>query len=289
MRILITGASGFIGSHLFPLLELNGHQILSISRNYELHSKPHFIFGDLLQPYTYRDKVLHFRPECAIHLAWSGLPDYSLQNCRKNFNASIDLFEVLEKADCKKIFIAGTCWEYGVLTGPVSEDQDCEENSLFASFKKALYSVGKSYFVTEGSQFIWGRIFFVYGPRQRETSLIPSCIRALSAGLLPAINNPMATNDFIYVGDVADAIKKLVESDEASGIYNIGSGQSVLVSDVVNNVAVKLGMQKLYQGLPSTTLIGLEANISRIKKIGWEPAISIQTGLASTIDMWRAE
>ena len=146
MRIVITGGSGFIGTDLFALLERNGHQILTINRNAGSQSIPHIISGDLFQSHTYRDELLGFRPHCAIHLAWSGLPDYSLANCRKNFNASIDLFEILKQAGCHKIFVAGTCWEYGQLTGAVMEHQVCDKLNLFASFKKALYSVGSSYF-----------------------------------------------------------------------------------------------------------------------------------------------
>ena len=99
----------------------------------------------------------------------------------------------------------------------------------------------------------------------------------------------MAANDFIHVADVSAAIKILVESDDTSGIYNIGSGQLMAVSDIVNKIAINLGGKKLYQDLPLDLLTGLAADISRIKKVGWYPSISIEAGLASTIDIWNSQ
>jgi nucleoside-diphosphate-sugar epimerase len=287
MRIFVTGGSGFIGSYLLPLLVSGGHEVLSLGRGAGMARAPHALRGDLYEPDSYRADLARFRPDCAIHLAWGGLPDYSLGNCHRNLLAGIDLFEALGQAGCNRIFAAGTCWEYGKLTGAVKEMEQGVEPGMFAAFKIALHAIGQSYCQADGCQFIWGRPFFVYGPGQRASSLIPSCYRSLSAGSAPAINNPMAVNDFVHVADVADAIRALIESDKAAGSYNIGTGRPAAVWEVVNAVAASLGLPPRYHDMPPTALTGLWADTGKIEGFGWRPAITLEAGIAQTIDIWK--
>lgn len=284
MRIFITGGSGFIGKHLIPLLA--HHQVLCLSHEAPLglpDATLRTITGNLNTPPTYADELNRFKPECCIHMAWEGLPDYSFQNCQTNLFASTTLFDILGRVGCKSIFAVGSCWEYGSRTGAVTEDDQGLNLGLFAAHKTALQTIGQSNCVATGSRLTWGRIFFVYGPGQRPNSLIPSCYRSLKNGVLPKINNPLAINDFIYVADVVAAIHKLVESDDATGIYNIGSGQHFAVWEVVNLVAAHMGLSPVYHDMsPSTE--GIWADISKMGSVGWQPKLSLQTGIAQTLE-----
>jgi len=127
----------------------------------------------------------------------------------------------------------------------------------------------------------------VYGPGQRASSLIPSCYRSLSDGSALAINNPMAVNDFVHVADVADAIRALVESDEAAGTYNIGTGRPAAVWEVVNAVAASLGLPPVYQDMPPAAVTGLWADTGRMEAFGWRPAMTLEAGIAQTIEIWK--
>jgi nucleoside-diphosphate-sugar epimerase len=287
MRIFVTGGSGFIGSYLLPLLVSGGHDVLNLGRGAGMPGVPRALRGDLYEPDSYRAELERFRPDCAIHLAWGGLPDYSLGNCRRNLLAGIDLFEALGQAGCNRIFAAGTCWEYGKLTGAVKESEQGVEPGMFAAFKIALHAIGQSCCQADGSRFIWVRPFFVYGPGQRASSLIPSCCRSLSDGSAPAINNPMAVNDFVHVADVADAIRALVESDEAAGTYNIGTGRPAVVWEVVNAVAASLGLPPLHHDMPPAAVTGLWADTGRMEAFGWRPAMTLEAGIAQTIEIWK--
>lgn len=287
MRIFVTGGSGFIGSHLLPLLASGGHEVLSLSRGGETQGASRMLQGDLYEPESYRAELERFRPDGAIHLAWGGLPDYTLGNCRRNLLAGIDLFEALGQVDCKRIFAAGTCWEYGKLTGAVKESDRGAEPNLFAAFKIALHAVAHSCCQADGGRLVWGRPFFVYGPGQRASSLIPSCYRSLSTGIAPTINNPMAVNDFVHVADVADAIRTLIESDEAAGIFNIGSGRPTAVWEVVNAVAASLGLPPVYRDMTPAVAAGLWADTGRMDAFGWRPVMSLQEGIAQSIATWK--
>ena len=287
MRIFVTGGSGFIGSYLLPLLVSAGHEVLSLGRVQRMPGAPRALRGDLYEPDSYRAEIKRFRPDCAIHLAWSGLPDYSLGNCRRNLLAGIDLFEALGRAGCNRIFAAGTCWEYGNLTGALKESEQSVDTGMFAAFKIALHAIGQSCCQADVGRFIWGRPFFVYGPGQRASSLIPSCYHSLSDGSAPAINNPMAVNDFVHVADVADAIRVLVESDEAAGTYNIGTGRPTAVWEVVNAVAANLSLNPVYHDMPPAAVTGFWADTGRMEALGWRPAMTLEAGIAQTIEIWK--
>lgn len=283
MRIFIAGGSGFIGKHLLPLLDQ--HEVLCLSHEASMETlgaTSRAIKGDLNTPTSYIDELERFKPECCIHLAWGGLPDYSFNNCRANLFGSMDMFDALGRLGCGKIFAVGSCWEYGARTGGVREIDQGIDLGLFAAHKVALQLIGQGSCAATGSRFTWGRVFFVYGPGQRQTSLIPSCYRSLKGGVTPKINNPLAINDFIHVADVAAAIRKLVETDGVSGIYNIGSGQPFAVWEVVNVIAAELGLPPVYQDMPPPTG-GIWADITKMNSLGWRPELSLQAGIAQTL------
>ena len=286
MRIFLTGANGFIGRQLVPLLER--HQLFLIEKEDVHFQNPNLSYfrGDLSDLTQWSRQIQDFSPEACIHLAWSDLPDYSLLKCMENFNTTIRLFGFLKDIECKKIFTAGTCWEYGNLKGQVKEEDSSSGMNLFASFKTALRLTGESLAAEKGIKFIWGRIFFVYGPGQREQSLIPFFYRGLKKKEAPRINNPSAINDFIYVSDVASAIVALIEAPDTSGVFNIGSGTPTTVGKLCSLVAQRLGVEELsIQPHSSSIEKGFWADISSINKsTGWNPQISLQKGIEETID-----
>src|SRR3989338_11344611 len=112
MRILITGATGFIGKYLIPLL--SRHQMFLVGRKESYFSQDNVIYvrADLTDISSWEKQIEKFAPDACIHLAWKDLPDYSFASCLENFNISARLFEFLSRKGCKKIFAAGTCWEY---------------------------------------------------------------------------------------------------------------------------------------------------------------------------------
>jgi nucleoside-diphosphate-sugar epimerase len=285
MRIFITGATGFIGSHLIPLL--SQHTLLLLSRKQACRAEQNisFVQADLADREKREKPLLDFAPDACIHLAWKGLPDYSLEACLENFDLSVRLFESLAGLGCKKVFSEGTCCEYGALEGLAKENHVPAGLNRFAAFKTALRVVGESLSQEKSFDLIWGRIFFVYGPGQRESSLIPACYSSLLKGHEPALKNPRAACDFIHVSDVALAIKALIEAEGLRGVFNIGSGKLVPVSSVCACVAAAAGRRvKDVNNKESGGKCGFWADITALTgKTSWKPLMPLEKGIEATI------
>ncbi|MDO8435803.1 MAG: NAD(P)-dependent oxidoreductase [bacterium] len=257
VKIFITGGTGFIGTPLVKKLQERGHFLKLLS-------------CDLAETEKWKKEIEEFKPDAAVHLAWEGLPDYGVEMSKKNIKYSLDLFNFLKEMGCKTVLSVGSAFEK---TNP--ED-------IFPVAKKIVNFWGKA--VIEN--FIWARIFYVYGPGQRETSLIPYLIRCAKKGENPEINNPLAQQDYIYIDDVAEALALLLEKSEKSKEYEIGWGKLIPNQEIVNIVAKEFSIkdwQKNIEKLEKSEFVRPAEN-SGLKAMGWEPKISIEEGIQKMIN-----
>jgi UDP-glucose 4-epimerase len=283
MRIFLTGGSGFIGSYLIK--ELNGNQILALTRRKpKLGSSVgvEWLFGDLEQTDQWEEKLIQFAPEVCIHLAWEGLPDYSKEVSEKNVKLSSNLFAVLRRASVGRIVALGSCWEYGDIQGQVVETQDTKPKSHFAMAKVQVCESFMKESSAVGMEFVWQRIFFSYGPGQRNAALLPTVVTALENHQLPRIKSPDLAQDFVFISDVVEAIAITSTRSKVEGIFNVGSGQLTQVGDFVNLVSAQLG--STFRTHVSGEPIGMFASVEKLKReVGWKPKYSLRQGVAETV------
>ena len=293
MKIFITGGTGFIGSHLVPKLIPRGHRLLLLSRRTprkRYGNSVRFIKGNLHSPKIWEGAVRKFKPDAIIHLAWEGIeardfgPDMSLAN----LIASLRLIAFAAEIGCKKFLSTGSCWEYGVVGGRVKESDILQVPNhvpAFITAKRAVRDMGEQFSIESGMRFLWARLFFVYGPGQRSESLIPHLAHSIKDGVEPDIQNKSGGNDFIYVGDVAEALLEILEkSKKQRVVYNIGSGHLIGVGKVVREVHKNFHFTVPRWCFSRVRPKGFYASIAKIKReIRWSPKTSLPEGIRKTL------
>ena len=294
MRILLTGASGFVGGHVVKVLQEAGHDLLLISR------KPHrdvdrirWIEADFSEPESLRNELEGFAPEVVFHLAWEGIPDFSEATCTKNVMGSLRFLGLVGSLpSVRRIVSAGSCWEYGDHAGACVETLNPTPGNWFTWAKEAVLRYQMRLGAERDILWYWPRIFFVYGTGQRSQALIPSVTTALRAGTIPDVRSPFAKNDFIHVSDVAAGLMRFVDATAPSGIYNLGSGAETTVLEVVKTIESVLGhdnrasraIEEAAGGMPMPKP-GIYADTAKVQSsLQWQAQTSLRCGLAQFVD-----
>ena len=296
-NILITGATGFIGKVLTKkLLDLN-YNIVALSRNFNGKSGYKnliYLKSDLNDFENIKEDIKKFKPEIVIHFAWENIPVFNLENSLKNLNNSINFFKfIFNMNTCKKILVSGSCLEYSKSIGSCKESEKNISNNLLAWAKESLRSWLEMETLKFGCKLAWFRIFYVYGPHQRENSLIPSLVNTFKNKKPILINNIFNSNDFVYVNDVADAFIAFLKLEVPSGIYNLGSGKSLSILEISYLVEklilgtskrTKLFLQKS-ENLNKKNEVNFFANIEKTQfYLRWKPKDNIKSGILKIIN-----
>lgn len=296
-RVLITGATGFIGQPLTKALIDANCQVMALTRKAPFEqSQVQWLEADLANSDTYRDAIAEFAPEVVIHLAWQGIPDYSFEMSLNNLNQSLGLLSfVVGLESCKKVMVSGSCWEYSAAKGECLErDVNVPQND-FTWAKHSIRSWLDTHCAKHDVDYAWLRIFYVYGPGQRSGSLLPTILTSLNNDTLPGINTPFNANDYVYIDDVVEAFMICVQQSFKSGIYNLGAGESTQVLDVcrlaehivkdssqltetlAKNAPVKVGTVDFWAGLTEVKT-----------NLGWAPKTSLADGISQTWNYVKA-
>ena len=289
MKVLILGSTGFLGTHLLKQIKFNNKiDILTISKKKNLNIKNlnHKLI-DLYDIKKFKTLIIDFKPDICIDLSWSGIPDYTKNNNLKNYKNKIKIYKVLSEVNCRKIISIGSCWEYGNLIGSLSEYRIGKKINNFAKYKLKILKYLRDLNKKNNIKFIWARVFFVYGPGNKKTSLLPSFYNSRKNSKEFKIKNYKIANDYIYVSDVTKAIINLSFNNINSGIYNIGSGKltsNLYFCNKINQVI----HNKYYFNNNFYNFEGFCANIDKIrKKTGWKPSVDLKKGIKLTIDSFN--
>ncbi|MHA2292530.1 MAG: NAD-dependent epimerase/dehydratase family protein [Candidatus Hodarchaeales archaeon] len=302
MRIFITGGTGFIGPYVIKQLLKDGHDLVLLSYEeeelkedfLELLQDTEIISGALSNISKWKKRLKDFGPELTVHMAWQGIPDYNAKTSILNLNNSLNLYLTLADINCKRILTTGSCWEYGRTEGQLSEEMHPKPFNPFSVAKNALRMMGAEIAKENEIQFIWTRFFYVYGPGQKPSSLLPSIINSVLKKRTPQIKTPDSKNDFIFVEDIAAAVAMIIRKCKLNqAIYNIGSGYSTSVRELIE-IAYEKSNLPLPEGIftqsqPSTDLVDFWADISKIKAdIGWKPTVSVNKGIQKMLDYYSS-
>lgn len=293
-RILITGATGFIGRHSLPILLARGHEVHAVGRHPTAADEVVWHRVNLLEPGCASRLVRDVKPTHLLHLAWVTTPG-KYWSASENLNwvqASLELMLGFAEAGGRRAVCAGTCAEYDWRFGYCSEDvTPLRPATLYGASKAGLQLVLELFARERGISLAWGRIFFPYGPHEAGERLLPSVINGLLRREKVPCTPGDQVRDFMYVRDVADALVALLESDVA-GAVNVASGEPIAIRQLVTLVAERLNGLELVQfgALPvrDNDPPLLVADVRRLmNEVGWRRRYSQGDGLNQTIDWWR--
>lgn len=301
MRFLVTGAGGFIGAHIARLLVQQGHAVFIMARpQSSLQRLSDCMDGlevwraDLSDSGAVRQMVLEVKPDCAIHSAWYAVPGryWTAPENLDCVTMSLSLAQILVSSGCQRLVGIGSCFEYDYDYGYLSEGlTPLKPRTLYAVSKDATRSVLESFCHGASMSFAWTRIFYVYGPGEQETRLVPSVVLALMKGSAAKCTEGFQVRDYLCVEDVASAIVAVAQS-KFQGTVNIGSGEPVTVRAIVQRLGETLGRTDLLAfGAIKTNPVDppfVLADVHRLwNDIGWRPSFSLEDGLHHTVQWWR--
>ena len=300
-RVLLTGTTGFIGSHLARLLLAEGHEVAAIVRPgtnrwriADLEPQLRLIHGDLRAFGDIVGQIRAHRPEICIHLAWQGWSGKAEAEANlSSLGVSLEVLRAMVDLSCGRFVAAGTCFEYELSAGRLSETTPLRPHDLYGVCKKSLFEVAQPFSVLTGVSVVTPRIFYSYGPYEDERRLVPSITRALLRGDEAKVTPGEQVRDYLHVSDVASAISAVAHSD-ATGAVNIASGEPVTIAQVARSIARMLGREDLLRlgALPyrhgEPMHIVADTTVLR-RDMGWAPQFNLETGLLETLDWWRVQ
>ncbi|MBL7005152.1 MAG: NAD(P)-dependent oxidoreductase [Gammaproteobacteria bacterium] len=299
--ILLTGATGFLGSHILDKLVENGYNVAILKRSWSDTWRIDCLIDQIkifnLDLISLEEIFQSIKPEYVIHLATlyskfdSGADMDNMYKSNVSFPA--DLLEIGAKYGLKGFINTGTFFEYDCTQQPINENNPIKPFNLYAQTKLDFELILKSY--SEKMNINTFRIFSPYGERDNN-KLIPMLIQKALSKQTIQLSDGMQKLDFIYALDVADAyigalkVMLLKENLSSYNVYNLGSGIPISVREVVSVVEQNLGEHvDVVWGDPSTVDIPIAyADLSKIKKeLSWFPSYSIHQGMANTIEYYR--
>jgi nucleoside-diphosphate-sugar epimerase len=309
LRVVVTGAAGFIGSHLSERLLADGHDVVGIdsfadyydrSRKEQNLEKPRsnsrfqfeaadLVDADLAPLLDGAAVVYHLAGQPGVRPSWGNQFD---RYVRDNVIATQRLLEALKDAPIKRFVFAGSSSVYGDAERfPTKETALPRPVSPYGVTKLAAEHLTLLYTRNFGIPAVSVRYFTVYGPRQRPDMAFSRFMQAMTAGEdIEVFGDGEQTREFTYVSDAVDGTIKASTADVVGQIFNLGGGSRVTLNKVLATLEEISGLSVRRQNLPAAPgdprHTGASINLAR-ERLGWEPRVSLHEGLTQQWEWFK--
>ncbi|WP_167511421.1 NAD-dependent epimerase/dehydratase family protein [Pseudobutyrivibrio xylanivorans] len=292
MKVVVTGAAGFAGYSLTKALLDKGYDVYTILRPGSKHNERFNDIAGNIHPVELDcddfDQIAEkVAVDCDVfyHLAWfGGRDDFEGQNA--NITYTIKALESAAKLNCKRFVGIGSQAEYGVCSGLISEDIMPAPVNAYGAAKVAGMYLTKRRAEQLGIQWVWGRIFSLYGDFEPSGRMLPDLLRKLSTNEEVSLSSCEQNWDYLHVKDAADLIVALGEKGHAGEIYNIANGDYKPLKQFVEEAKTVLKSEStINYGNRPDPFISLQPDMSKTKAhTGWEPKISFEDGIKAFVE-----
>jgi len=312
-RIVVTGAGGFIGSHLCELLVSRGARVRALVRYTSRNDRGHLDdlapdvreaievkALDLIDPFAVRDAleggsvVFHLAALIGIPYSYVAPASYLEVNARGTMN----VLEAARAAGVERVVHTSTSEVYGTArTTPIDETHPLQGQSPYSASKIAADHLAESYHRSFGLPVTILRPFNAYGPRQSARAVIPSIVaQAIGGAAETRLGRLEPSRDFTFVTDTARAFVAVAESERAVGqVWNAGSERGVTVGELAKTILALTGssariVQETERVRPEASeVFELLADSRRLRELtGWRAEVSLEAGLERTIEWARS-
>jgi UDP-glucuronate 4-epimerase len=309
MKILVTGAAGFIGYHVAKGLIARGDEVVAIdevndyydvsikeNRIKELGLGVEFNRFSLADIDKLKEVFNKHKFDVVCHLAAQAGVRYSIENPfayeRANCLSTLNLFEVMKASGCKKLVFASSSSVYGGNTNYPFKECDRVDNpvSLYAATKKYCELMAHVYHKLFGFDCFGLRFFTVYGPMGRPDMALFKFTKNILAGkAIDVYNNGDHERDFTYVDDIANGVIRSIDGVKGYHVFNLGNSNTTNLMDFIGYIEKKLGREAIKNMLPMQKgdVHKTSADISKAKELlGWEPKVGIEEGIGRFVDWY---
>jgi nucleoside-diphosphate-sugar epimerase len=305
-KVLITGATGFIGRHLTKRLVAEGYTVGALVRtaspttsSFSTESVTLF-FGDIRNYEEIKAAFLTFKPDAVMHLVTYYAVMHRAEDIGTmvdtNVKGTINLLEASKESGSVQLFInTSSCAVYGRKEQPLSEGDAIRPQNLYAVTKLHAEDACSYYATDFHLPTVTLRLFAPYGPGDSARRLIPYVIGSILKGIPPNLTTGKQEWDFVFVEDIVSAYLSVLRSypfGEDHAIFNIGTGDPVSIRSLVEKIRTLMGssVDLPWGTVPhrSNEVWYNSADISRAKnRLGWSPDIGIDDGLEKTVAWFR--
>jgi len=238
LKIAVTGASGFIGRYVLAELARQQVEVVAVTRDATRlagHGRSgRIVEMDLTAPGADCFDRLG-RPDVLIHLAWNGLPNYkSLHHFETELPRQYNFLKAMVDAGLPSLLVTGTCFEYGMQSGALSEDIPTQPANPYGYAKDALRRQLEFLKAVKAFNLTWARLFYMYGEGQPKISLYPQLRGAVSRGERSFnMSGGNQLRDYLPIDEVARLISSLARHRVDAGCVNVCAGKPVSVRELV--------------------------------------------------------